>query len=191
MFSLGKGIREIIEHGGLTGVERETHFTLEREAESSLNDFKWMRGNNARDIGLNVPAELFLRQLTVPMCPGSPKASPSIPAADVLMDSYGVIVSPQTRQTFRTTPSFTGGSLTTWSEIRNGQSSPEITDGRSFAGCWNNMTFCLWGRSVELLVDAVTLALNNQIKIYATLLADVGVRYPAAFAVTVPVTAPA
>jgi hypothetical protein len=46
----------------------------------------------------------------------------------------------------------------------------------------------LWGRSVELLIDAVTLALNNQIKIYATLLADVGVCYPGAFAVTVPVT---
>jgi hypothetical protein len=30
------------------------------------------------------------------------------------------------------------------------------------------MTFCLRGRGVELLIDAVTLALNNQIKIYAT-----------------------
>jgi len=50
-------------------------------------------------------------------------------------------------------------------------------------------TAYLWGRGVELLIDAVTLALNNQIKIYATLLADVGVRYPAAFAVTAPVAA--
>jgi hypothetical protein len=55
-----------------------------------------------------------------------------IEAADVSMDSYGVIVSPGTRQILRTTPSFTGGSLTTWSEIRSGQSSPEITDGRAF-----------------------------------------------------------
>jgi hypothetical protein len=29
-------------------------------------------------------------------------------------------------------------------EIRGGQSSPEITDEPCFAGCWNNMTFCLW-----------------------------------------------
>ena len=78
--------------------------------------------------------------------------------------------------------------MTTWSELRNPQSSPEVTGGRAFAGCWNNLTFCLWGRGLELLIAGVTLALNNQIKIYATLLADVGVRYPGAFAVTVPVT---
>jgi hypothetical protein len=35
------------------------------------------------------------------------------------------------------------------------------------------MTFCLWGRGVELLIDSVTLALTGQIKIYANLLADV------------------
>jgi hypothetical protein len=46
------------------------------------------------------------------------------------------------------------------------------------------MTFCVWGRSVELLVDALSLALNNQVRITATLLCDVGVRYPSAFAVT-------
>jgi hypothetical protein len=46
------------------------------------------------------------------------------------------------------------------------------------------MTFCLWGRGVKLLIDAISLALNNQIRIYANLLADVGVRYPGAFAVT-------
>jgi hypothetical protein len=111
-----------------------------------------------------------------------------VEAANVDMTNYGVIVSPQTRELLRTTPSFPGGSLTTWSELRNPQSSPEVTGGRTFAGCWNNMTFCLWGRGVELLIDAVTLALNNQIKIYATLLADVGVRYPGTFAVTAPVT---
>jgi hypothetical protein len=50
------------------------------------------------------------------------------------------------------------------------------------------MTFCLWGRGVELLIDSVTLALNNQIRIFASLLADVAVRYPAALAVTAAVT---
>jgi hypothetical protein len=39
---------------------------------------------------------------------------------------------------------------------------PEITDGRCFAGCWNNLTFCLWGRDVELLVDAVTMAFTDK-----------------------------
>jgi hypothetical protein len=68
------------------------------------------------------------------------------------------------------------------------QSSPEVTDAKAFAGCWNNMTFCIWGRGVELPIDAVTLALNNQVRIFANLLCDVGVRYPGAFAVTAPVT---
>jgi hypothetical protein len=45
-----------------------------------------------------------------------------------------------------------------------------------------------WGRGVELTIDSTTLALNNKIRIFASLLADVGVRYPGAFAVTAPVT---
>jgi hypothetical protein len=50
------------------------------------------------------------------------------------------------------------------------------------------MTFCIWGRAVEPFIDPLMLALNNQVRIFANLLCDVGVRYPAAFAVTVPVT---
>jgi hypothetical protein len=46
------------------------------------------------------------------------------------------------------------------------------------------MTFRLWGRGAELLIDQATLALTGQVKIYANLLCDVGVRYPSAFAVT-------
>jgi hypothetical protein len=111
-----------------------------------------------------------------------------IEAANVDMTNYGVIVSPAVRKILRSTPSSTGGSITTWSEIRGGQSSPEVTDAKAFAGCWNNMTFCLWGRGVELLIDPVTLALNDQIRIFASLLADVAVRYPAAFAVTAAVS---
>jgi len=111
-----------------------------------------------------------------------------IATANVSMDCYGVIVSPGTRKILRTTPSFTGGSMTTWAELRNPQSSPEVTDAKAFAGCWNNITFCIWGRGVELLIDTYTLALNNQVRIFANLLCDVGVRYPGAFAVTAPVT---
>jgi len=44
------------------------------------------------------------------------------------------------------------------------------------------------GSTVEILIDSVTLAPNNQVEIMATLLADVGVRYPGALAVTAPVT---
>jgi hypothetical protein len=113
-----------------------------------------------------------------------------VETANVSMDSYGVIVSPGCKQILRSTPSFPGGSITTWAEIRGGQSSPEVADGRAFAGCWSNMTFCLWGRGVELLIDQVTAALTGQVKIYASLLADVGVRYPASFAVTAAVTGP-
>jgi len=50
------------------------------------------------------------------------------------------------------------------------------------------MTFCIWVRGVELLIDAVMLSLNNKVKNYANLLCDVAVRYPGAFAVTAPVT---
>jgi len=39
-FSIGKGVREIVETGALTGVERAVHFELQREAESTLNEFK-------------------------------------------------------------------------------------------------------------------------------------------------------
>jgi hypothetical protein len=111
-----------------------------------------------------------------------------VEAADVSMDFDGVIVAPATRELLRSTPSFPGGSITTWAEIRGGQSSPQVTGGKAFCGCWNNMTFCLWGRGIELLVDPLSSALNNQVRITATLLADVAVRYPTAFAVTVPVS---
>jgi hypothetical protein len=56
-----------------------------------------------------------------------------IEAANVDMTNYGVLVSPGTCKILRTTPSFPGGSITTWAEIRGGQSSPEVTDGRAFA----------------------------------------------------------
>jgi hypothetical protein len=38
------------------------------------------------------------------------------------------------------------------------------------------MAFALWGRGVELLIDSVILALANQIRIFASLLADVQIR---------------
>jgi hypothetical protein len=93
------------------------------------------------------------------------------------MTNYGVSVSQTTKKTLRTTPSFTCGSITTWAALTNPQSSPEITDGRCFAGCWNNLTFRLWGRGVELLVDPFTLADTHQVKLMSSLLCDVGVRY--------------
>ena len=108
--------------------------------------------------------------------------------ANVDMTNYGVLVSPATKKILRTTPSFTGGSITTWAELTNPQSSPEITDGKCFAGCWNNLTFCVFGRGVEILVDPFTLSQSNQVKLISSLFCDVGVRYPAAFAVTAAVT---
>ena len=52
-----------------------------------------------------------------------------------------------------------------------------------------DLTFVIWSRGVKLLIDAVSLALNNNISIFSDLLPDVGVKYPGAFAVTAPVTA--
>jgi hypothetical protein len=72
----------------------------------------------------------------------------AVEAADVSIDSCGVVVSPGTRKILRTTPSFPGGSTRTWAEIRGGQSSPEVIDGRAFAGSWNNMTFAIWNRGI-------------------------------------------
>jgi hypothetical protein len=53
-----------LERGALTGVERTTHFELQREAESTLNEYAWMRSGNPRDISLNVPLEFFTRTVT-------------------------------------------------------------------------------------------------------------------------------
>ena len=108
-----------------------------------------------------------------------------IEAADVSMDSYGVLVSPTTKQTLRTTPSFAGGSITTWAELTNPQSSPEITDGRCFAGAWNNLTFCVWGGGIEMLVDPFTLSQSHQVRLMSSLFCDIAVRFSNAFGVTV------
>jgi hypothetical protein len=111
-----------------------------------------------------------------------------IEAANVDMTNYGVLVSPATKKTLRSTPSFTGGSITTWAELTNPRSSPQVTDGRWFVGAWNNLTFCLWGRGIEVLVDPFTLTDTHQVKLMSSLLCDVGVRYPGAFGVTTAVT---
>jgi hypothetical protein len=55
-------------------------------------------------------------------------------------------------------------------------------------GPWSNMTFCLWGRGVEVLVDPFTLSQSHQIRLMSSLFCDVGIRYPGAFAVTGVVT---
>jgi hypothetical protein len=101
----------------------------------------------------------------VPIDPADPHSSfcnleELIENANVEMDSYGVLTSPATKKILRTTPSFPGGSFTTWSELRNPQSSPEITDGKCFAGCWSRMTFAIWGCGIEILVDPFSLAEN-------------------------------
>jgi hypothetical protein len=36
---------------------------LQRETESTLNEFAWLRGGNTRDLTLNAPIELFPRQI--------------------------------------------------------------------------------------------------------------------------------
>ena len=104
------------------------------------------------------------------------------------MTNYGVLTSTDSKRILNSNPAFPGGSDSVWKRLRNPQSSPEITDDRFFAGAWNNLTFAIWGRGVELLIDQVTAALTGQVRIFATLLCDIGVRYPSAFAVTATVS---
>jgi hypothetical protein len=113
-----------------------------------------------------------------------------IEGANVDTTNYGVLCSTDSKRILNSKPAFAGGSDSVWEKLRNPISSPEITDDRCFTGCWNNMTFCLWGRGVEILVDQFTMALTGQVKIYSSFLADIGVRYPGAFAVTAPVAGP-
>jgi hypothetical protein len=107
--------------------------------------------------------------------------------ANVNMDSYGVLTSTHSKRILNSNPAFAGGSDSVWEKLRDPIGSPEVTDDRCFAGAWNNLTFALWGRGVELLIDQVTVALTGQVRIFASLLCDIGIRYPSAFAVTVPV----
>jgi hypothetical protein len=63
-YSLSKAVRELLNGGNLTGVERNAHYMLQREAEG-MGEHAWMHTNNARDQALLVPIETFLtRQLT-------------------------------------------------------------------------------------------------------------------------------
>jgi hypothetical protein len=68
-FSIGKAIRELLDHGNLTGVERATHYASQREFEG-MPEHKWRSSANARDHALYVPVETFLaRQLTTSTFP--------------------------------------------------------------------------------------------------------------------------
>ena len=80
-----------------------------------------------------------------------------------------------------TAAAFSGGGSSVWEKLRNPQSSPEIKDNNAFVGCWSMMTFCFWGRGVEVLVNPFSLADQNKVKISATLLCNVAIRYPSAF----------
>jgi hypothetical protein len=95
--------------------------------------------------------------------------------------SYGELVSPATKQKLRTTAAFSGGGASVWEKLTRPQSSPEVKDNNVFVGCFSMMTFCLWGRSIEVLVNPFTLADQNKVKIDATLFCNVGIRYPSAF----------
>jgi hypothetical protein len=48
IFSIGKAIRELVDRGDLTGLEREIHYTLQRDFES-MSECKWLSASNARD----------------------------------------------------------------------------------------------------------------------------------------------
>jgi len=90
-------------------------------------------------------------------------------AANVSMDSCGVIVSPGTRQILRTMPWFAGGSIATrgrdlW-RAKFAKSDRRTSISRTLIE-FNVLR--LGERGVELLIDAATLALNNQVNIMRT-----------------------
>lgn len=68
-YSFSKAVRELLNGGVLTGIEREAHYMLQREAESG-GEHAWLHGGNPRDHPLFVPLEMFLtRQLTTSTFP--------------------------------------------------------------------------------------------------------------------------
>jgi HK97 family phage major capsid protein len=108
-------------------------------------------------------------------------AEEQIESVNIDMTSFAELVSPATKQKLRTTAAFSGGGASVWEKLTRPQSSPEIRDNTVFVGCFSMMTFCLWGRGVEILINPYTLADQNKVKIDATLLCNVGIRYPSAF----------
>jgi HK97 family phage major capsid protein len=114
--------------------------------------------------------------------PSFEAAEEAIANTNVNMDSYGVLTSPASKKTLATTAAFTGGGASVWEKLTRPQSSPEVKDSTIFCGCFSMMTFLFWGRSIEVLVNPYTLADQAKIKLDATLLCNVGIRYPSAFA---------
>ena len=73
--------------------------------------------------------------------------------ANVGMDNYAVLTSTDAKRMLNSTPAFTSGWDSIWEKLTNPISSPQVTGARAFAGCWNNMTFCIWNRGIEILID--------------------------------------
>ena len=105
------------------------------------------------------------------------------------MQFYGVLASTDAKRILNGTAAFTGGGHSVWEKLRKPQSSPEISDNRCFVGCWQPATICLYGPpGIEFLLDPLTLMASNQVKIQATLLADVVFRFAGAFGITAAIT---
>ena len=107
---------------------------------------------------------------------------------NVNMDNYAVLASTDAKRILNSTAAFAGGGDSVWEKLRNPQSSPEVVDNRCFVGCWQLATICLYGPGIEFLLDPLTLMASNQIKIQATLLADVAFRFAGAFGITAAIT---
>jgi hypothetical protein len=86
------------------------------------------------------------------------------------------------------TAAFAGGGDSVWEKLRNPQSSPEVNTNQCFVGCWQLAMICLYGPGIEFILDPLTLMVSNQIKIQATMLADVAFRFAGAFGITAAVT---
>jgi hypothetical protein len=87
------------------------------------------------------------------------------------------LVSPAAKRILNSNPAFPGGTDSVWEKLPNAISSQRSPTTVVLRVLWNNLTLAVWGRGVEILIYQVTMALTDQVKIYASLLANIGVRY--------------
>jgi hypothetical protein len=111
---------------------------------------------------------------------------------DVYPDSYGVISSPTNERELLMTPSFPGGSISTWAAIPDPKFfSPEVNDNRFFSGAWAYLCVGLFGGTADqpgfdVVVDPFTQATNARVLVTGSIYADVALYWPQVFAFSQP-----
>lgn len=103
----------------------------------------------------------------------------------VSLNTYSVITSPACKEYLQTTPVVAGYPVMIWDRVINPKSSTEVTDNKAYCGAWQMLTIAIWG-GLEIQIDPFAYALNNQLRLIASLWVDVAVRLPQAFSIIGP-----